>query len=116
MGGGMADDVETLTVVRRPPRNNFGDIAAGATTEYTLPGCQFAPGPSGEVNFQMQQVRVDATVYAPPGHGDGVTTMAGADVLATDQIRARGDLYDVSGKPQDWGSSGVVIPLRLVTG
>jgi hypothetical protein len=112
----MAGDVETFTVVRRPARTNFGDIAAGTTVEYSLPGCRFAPGPSTEVTFQAQQVRVDATVYAPAGHGDGATTLGGADVLATDQVRARGDLYDVVGRPQDWGSSGVVIPLRLVTG
>lgn len=101
-----AGDNETFTVIRPPGRDVYGDPLTGSTTEFELPGCLFAPGPSREVGFAANMVDTDGTVYAPPG----------SDVRATDQMRIRGDLYKVVGQPQVWGSSGVVIAVRRVTG
>lgn len=102
----MAGDTETVTVVRPPGRDRFGDPLPGTAVEFAVPGCQFAPGPSQEIGFASNTVDTDGTVYAPPG-----TT-----VYPTDQVRVRGDLFQVVGVPQVWGSFGVVIVLRRVTG
>lgn len=99
-------DIETIVVVRPPARGKFGDPVAGADAEHQVPGCQFAPGPSTEGSIGTNTVDADATVYAPPN----------VDILATDRVRARGELWVVAGKPQFWGSFGTVIPLRRVTG
>jgi hypothetical protein len=99
-------DIETITVVRPPARGKFGDPVAGAAAETTVPGCQFAPGPSTDGPVGTNTVDADATVYAPPN----------VDIRATDQVRARGQLWIVAGAPQFWGSFGTVIPLRRVTG
>lgn len=99
-------DLVTITVVRKPAKDKYGDRPAGGAVEFDVPGCQFAPGVSHEQNFGAQQVTGDATVYAP----------AGTKVLATDQVRYLGDLYDVAGRPDDWGAAGYVIVLKYSTG
>lgn len=103
----MAVGNETITVIRPPGRDPFGDLLPGGTVEFDVGGCLFAPGPSRELGFAANQVDSDGTVYAPPG----------TEVQATDRVRLRGRTYSVVGDPQDWGSSaGVVIVLRRVTG
>ncbi len=97
---------ETVTVIRPPARDRFGDQGAGTVVEFDIGGCLFAPGPSRETGFATQQVQSDGTVYGPPG----------MDVLATDRMRIRGDVYVVVGKPQVWGTTGTVVVLRLFTG
>lgn len=99
-------DIETITVVRPPARGRFGDPVSGTATEFDVGGCQFAPGPSTEASVAANTVEAEATVYAPPG----------VDIRATDQVRARGELWVVYGAPQFWGSFGTVIPLRRATG
>jgi hypothetical protein len=101
-----AGDTETVQVIRPPGRDRFGDPLPGAATEFDLPGCLFAPGPSREPGFATNMVDTDGTLYAPPA----------SDVRATDRVRVRGDVYEVVGKPQVWGTSGVVVALREVTG
>lgn len=101
-----AGDTETVQVIRPPGRDRFGDPLPGAATEFDLPGCLFAPGSSREPGFAANQVDTDGTLYAPPA----------SDVRATDRVRVRGDVYEVVGKPQVWGTSGVVVALREVTG
>ncbi|MBQ1047856.1 hypothetical protein KBX50_05205 [Micromonospora sp. C51] len=96
----------TITVIRPPGRDAFGDPLPGTAIETLVPGCLFAPGPSTENQIAAMQVDSDATIYAPPG----------VDVRPTDRIRVRGEVYEVAGKPQDWGRAGVVILLRQVTG
>lgn len=93
-------------MIRPTGRDAFGDPLTGSPTEFDIEGCLFAPGPSHEMQAAANQVDTDGTVYAP----------AGSDVLATDRMRIRGDVYSVVGKPQDWGSFGLVIAVRLVTG
>lgn len=102
----MAGETETVTIVRKPKKDKFGDYVTGADVEFDVDGCQFAPGPSRELNFAAAQVESDATLYAP----------AGTQVLPTDKIRRKGEMYDVVGRPQDWGSAGVVIILKFTTG
>lgn len=99
-------DTETVTVVRPPGKDRFGDPQPGSAVEFAVPGCLFAPGPSAEQNTGANQVLTDATIYGP----------AGMDILATDKVRARGELYEVVGTPQDWGSAGMVIPIKRSTG
>lgn len=101
-----AGDTETVQVIRPPGRDRFGDPLPDAETEFDLPGCLFAPGPSRELGFGTNQVDTDGTVYAPPG----------SDVRETDQMRVRGRIFNVVGQPQVWGTSGVVVALRRVTG
>ncbi len=100
-----AGDTETVTVIRRAGRDAFGD-ETGTPTEFDIDGCLFAPGESRESGLGSEQVRTDATIYAPPD----------VDVRATDRVRVRGQLYSVVGQPQAWGRFGVVISLRSYTG
>lgn len=99
-------NVETVVIVRPPGKDKFGDPLPGEPARIPVQGCLFAPGPSVENLAGANQVEADGTVYAPPG----------TDVRPTDQVLVRGDLYEVDGKPRDWGTSGVVIVLKLVTG
>jgi hypothetical protein len=101
-----AGDSETIVIVRTPPRGRFGDPGAGGSPEVEVPECLVAPGSSREQNFGAAQVDTDVSVYCP----------AGTEVLPTDQIRVRGDLFQVVGEPASWGSFGVVVHLRRVTG
>lgn len=101
-----AGNIETVVIVRPPGKDRFGDPLPGDPLLIPVPGCMFAPGPSAENLNGANQVTADGTVYAP----------AGTDARANDQVLVRGDLYEVDGKPRDWGASGVVIVLRLVTG
>lgn len=104
----MAGNTETVTVVRPTGKDSFGDPLPGTATEFDLPGCLFAPGASQETppGEPANQVDTHATIYAPPA----------ADVRASDQIRARGVLYEVVGEPAVWSGFGTVIELRRVTG
>lgn len=97
---------ETVTVVRPPAKGRFGDPVPGTAAEIPVEGCLFAPGPSGENLDGANQVDATGTVFAP----------AGTVVRPSDRLRVRGELYEVAGKPMDWGTSGVQIPLRQVTG
>ena len=99
-------DTETVTVIRPAGRNAFGDPQPGSAVEFDVPGCLVAPGTSTEPGFADNQVDTDAAVYAPPA----------SDFRATDQVRVRGDVYNVVGKPQVWAGFGVVVGLRQVTG
>lgn len=102
----MAGDQVTVDVIRPPKKDGFGDPLPGTGITFPIPGCEFAPGPSIENHDAANQVQTDGTVYAPPG----------VDVRPADQMRVRGVVYDVVGRPQDWGSAGVVILLREFTG
>lgn len=101
-----AGEVETVTVVRPPGRDRFGDPRSGTAIEHDIPGCLIAPGPSTENLDAANQVDTHLSVYAP----------SGADITATDQVRVRGELYQVVGQPRRWAGTGVEIALRRVTG
>ncbi len=105
---------ETVTVVRRPKRDGFGDIPAGQPQPWQVPGWQFAPGPSREAGAGSGQVESDGTLYGPPTAD--INQIVDDGIQPTDQIVVRGDTYSVIGRVQDWGSSGSVIVLKRVTG
>lgn len=110
---------ETVAVVRKPPKNGFGNRPAGATLRWTVPGFQFAPGPSQEAGLGSSQVDTDGTLYGPPKvEIDRIVTGVGqpTGIQPTDEIEVRGDAYAVVGRVQDWGSAGTVILLKFVTG
>jgi hypothetical protein len=105
---------ESVVVVRAPKRDGFGNRPAGDTLRFTVPGWQFAPGPSQEMGVGGAQVETDGTLYGPPVLE--VNRLVPEGIKPTDQIEVRGDLYSVVGRVQDWGSAGAVIVLKLVTG
>jgi hypothetical protein len=103
-----------VTVIRRPKKDGFGNIPAGATLQWTVPGWRFAPGPSQELGVGNGQVETDGTLYGPPVADIALTVPGG--IKPTDVMDVRGDEYQVVGRVQDWGRSGSVILLKLVTG
>lgn len=105
---------EPVIVVRRPKRDGFGNIPAGSSGQWTVPGWQFAPGRSQEMGVGGAQVEADGTLYGPPKVQ--VDEMVPTGIQPTDQIQVRGDTYSVVGRVQDWGSAGCVVLLKLVTG
>lgn len=105
---------ETVTVVRKPKKDGFGNTPAGATLRWDVPGWLFAPGPSREMGAGGGQVETDGTLYGPPKVDVDQTVTGG--IKPTDQIEVRGDAYAVVGRVQDWGLAGSVIVLKRVTG
>lgn len=105
---------ETVTVVRKPKRDTFGNIPAGTPDQWEVPGWQFAPGPSTEMGLGGGQVETDGTLYGPPV--DDIVAVVDEGILPTDQIVVRGDTYAVVGRVQDWGKAGTVVALKRVTG
>lgn len=105
---------ESVTVVRKPKKDNFGTRPSGQEQTWEVPGFDFAPGPSDEVGPGTGQVETDGTLYGPPKAD--IDAIVPDGVQPTDHIRVRGDLYQVVGRLQDWGRSGTVIVLKWVTG
>lgn len=101
---GAAGDPETITVLRPSGTDRFGNTLPGPT--FDVPGCLFAPGASAEPGVAAEQVRTDATVYAP----DGV------DIRSTDRIQVRGATFAVVGDVAHWVGHGTVIELNRITG
>lgn len=101
-----AGDTETVQVVRPAGRDRFGDPVGVDAAPRPVDGCLVAPGSSIENSDHANQVTTDLTLYAP----------IDADILPADRVIVRGDTYEVDGYPQRWGTSGLVIGLRRVTG
>lgn len=97
-----------MTIVRPPGKGKFGDPAAGAAVEIPLDGVLFAPGGTTEMHDGANSVEADASLYVQGNTETGV--------LPTDRIKARGELYEVTGKPAIWAGFGTVIQLRRFTG
>lgn len=93
----------TVTRLRTGPspgRDAFGAPLPGTLTETPITGCvvtprQEAPQVGGEQQQARDTVIAGLTVYAPPG----------TDILTTDRFRVRGQVYEVTGQPGDWGRS-----------
>ena len=101
---------ETVVVVRAAGRDRNGD-QTGSPVETTVPGCAVWPAGTAEVQQASTQVTADLTVMLPPG----------TDIVATDQVRVRGQLYRVTGQPADYRSplTGALVltaDLKRVTG
>lgn len=103
----MADSTETVTVVRPPGKDGFGDPLPGTASEHNIDGCMFAPGKSDEASLGANTVDSDGVLYIED---------PGADIVATDKVRIRGELYEVVGKPGVWAGEGTVAAVKLVTG
>jgi hypothetical protein len=105
---------EVVVVVREPKKDTFGNRPAGTVLRWSVPGWQFAPGPSQEMALGGAQVETDGTLYGPPVVD--VNQIVPGGIKPTDKIEVRGDPYSVVGRVQDWGTAGSVIVLKFVTG
>lgn len=85
----MSDNPVTITVLRGG-RDQHGDPLP--TAPHDIADCIVYPRYSSENDTRGEQVIVGKAVLAPPG----------ADILATDQVRIDGVVYDVEGEPGDW--------------
>jgi hypothetical protein len=68
----------------------------------------FAPGGSQELTDGQQSVDWDAQLYRLGAPGS-------EDIQPTYQVRVRGELFEVVGRPAVW-TAGTVINLRRFTG
>ncbi len=98
---------ETVTVERPPAKGKFGDPAGAPGPTFPLEAL-FAPNSSIEVTDRANAVDTDVTLYVENNTATGV--------LPSDRIRARGELYEVVGKPAVWAGFGTVIHLRRFSG
>lgn len=99
---------EVITIVTPAPVDKYGDPLPGGTTEVTSSGWLFAPGGSQELTDGQQSVDWDAQLYRLGAPGSEV-------IEPTYQIRVRGELFEVVGRPAVW-TAGTVINLRRFTG
>lgn len=108
---------ETVTRVRRGPSpglDRYRKPLPGADVETPIEGAAFAPEGSPE------SVEVGRVVLseAPKLY----FRQSRPDIVASDRLRVRGDLYDVSERPADWrdpwGSDvgGLVVTLKRSEG
>jgi hypothetical protein len=104
---------ETVTVVRPPGRDRYGDPLPGSATEVDYDGCAWWPRTSTEVAVGQNTLIEGIDVFFPD---------SGTDVRATDRLRLRGVLYDVEGDPGEWRSeltgteAGTQVSAKRVTG
>lgn len=110
----MPIGTETLTVVRPPGKDGFGNALPGSPQTWDVAGWLFAPGPSREDLAGAAQVETDGTVYGPTVVD--IEAVVPDGIKPSDRLRIRGDDYEVVGRVQDWGEEGTVILLKLVTG
>lgn len=106
---------EVLTRIRQA-KGKHGD-PAGAPSEVDIPGCVVWPqdgnaSSSNEKTDGQDTVIIGYAALVPPG----------TDVLATDQLRWRGQPFDVVGEPAIFTTPftstdpGIQISMRRVTG
>lgn len=100
----------TVTVVRPPASDGFGD-PVGPSTTHAVDGCVVWQDESTEATDHADTVTTPAVLVAP----------AGADVVATDRVTADGVTYEVVGDPLQRRSpftSAALVEARLrrVTG
>lgn len=104
---------ETLTVLRRGSvvYPTMGDAPAVATST-PVDGCALWPTLTAELVTGQDTVNWDMEALFPPD----------TDIVATDQVIARGITYDVVGQPMDWRSQltgkrpGIQVQLKAATG
>ena len=100
---------EDIVVVVPAPVDKFDDpVPGGETVETVSSGWLFAPGGSTELLDGRNSVDWDAQLYR-------LGVGAGEDIRPGYQIRVRGELFEVVGRPAVW-SVGTVINLRRFTG
>jgi hypothetical protein len=82
----------TVTVIRPPAKDPYGDPLPGTGTETTVMGCYVQPRDSTEFTDARDTTVTDLLAFIPPG----------TDILATDQVRWNGALYQVNEDPARW--------------
>lgn len=106
---------ETVTVVRPPGRDQYGNPLEGETTRVDITGCAVAPRVAASLDVESRNregLVVELTLYAP----------FGADIRHTDLIERQGELYEVEGEVGRWenpftGSKpGLEVGLRRAAG
>lgn len=106
---------ETLTRVRQA-RARHGD-PSGTPDELTIQGCVVWPGDANASGSNEKTDRQDTVIV-----GYSALLPPGSDVLATDQLRWRGEPYEVVGQPSIYTTPftgtdpGVLVSMRRVTG
>ena len=107
----MIGEVVTRLRAAESGPDRYGDPTYGDPTETDLAGALFAPGGTQEpVEAGRTAVITNPTLYFP-----GVWP----DIVPTDQVRVRGDVYEVIGDPANWqldGQGGLAVELRKVDG
>lgn len=87
---------ETVTIIRAPGVDQYGDPIPGDPMRIDIPGCAIAPRPLGETSERGRQgVIVGYTIYLPAGS---------PAILHTDQIEVRGAVREIDGEPAEWVS------------
>lgn len=97
---------ETVTVVRQAKVDKLSSAPAGVAPEFDLEGCQVLPRQSFEEGRGW--VNVD-------GWDVWCFTEPTQEVLYTDQLRVRGDLYQIEGKPARYDKRGRFKALKIQT-
>lgn len=88
-------------------QQRYGDPDPVLPVKAAYPWCRVAPGDArnSESTFQRDTVEIAFTVFLPPD----------ADITATDRVRLRSKVWNVSGNPDRW-RTGVVVALTGATG
>jgi hypothetical protein len=105
---------ETLTVLPAPTRDRHGD-ATGTASGVDVPGC--AVWPAGSTEQTSGDTGPRDTVIG----GYEVLMPVGTAVKAIDQLRWRGEEYNVDGDPERFqnpftGTEELLVRMRKVTG
>lgn len=101
----------SITVIRKPKVDRLADAPVGAPPEHEIEGCAVVPRTSHEEGKGWVIVE-----------GRMVICPYGADILATDNVRLDGTIWEVDGEPGDYedrrarGKATIVYLARLGTG
>jgi hypothetical protein len=87
----------TVTVIRKPKVDRLSTDTTGAPPEHDITGCAVLPRTSHEE--ERGWVIVEGRMIVAP---------YGADVLATDQVRIDGTVWDVDGEAGDYENKRAV--------
>ena len=94
---------EKVTVIRPIRVDKYRDPSEEPAPEHDVARCKVWPRSSLEEGKGW--ITLD---------GLNVLMPAGADVKSGDQVRVRGDVYNVEGRPADYGRPGVLVTLTTV--
>lgn len=93
----MPSGNETVTVVRKAKVDKLSSTAGAPPVEFDLEGCQVLPRQAEEAGRGWITLDGwDVWCFVDPGR----------EVLYTDQVRIRGDLYSVEGRPAVYDKRG----------
>lgn len=101
----------TVTVIRPPGNDPFGDPLPGDPAETEVSGAFMQPGATTERTDDRDTVDSAWTCFLPPG----------TDIRATDRLRWRSAVYEVDGDPQPFDdlrgtTHHLEVRLRHITG